>query len=184
MRFSFFSGETMLGLSISNLGSAVFSWLSSFQVYDLHTQQCCLVGHLHVLNLCISPSPISVLKNGTLGYPTLRPITGTLQKDANVDIPSRILPIPWMNISPSNIQNDISISHIISQYITYDIPCDMPCATWLGVIVLCLSKLNGNELGMPPIFRHSQNNTSLVSCISIILNITIIYMVGSTSQKS
>ena len=84
----------MLGLNISNLGSAVFSWLSSFQVYDLHTQQCCLVGHLHVLNLCISPSPISVLKNGTLGYPTLRPITGTLQKDANVDIPSRILPIP------------------------------------------------------------------------------------------
>ena len=90
----------MLGLNISNLGSAVFSWLSSLQVYDLHTQQCCLVGHVHVLNLCISPSPISVLKNGTLGYPTLRPITGTLQKDANIDIPSRILPIPWMNISP------------------------------------------------------------------------------------
>ena len=85
------------------------------------------------------------------------------------------LSLEWIypRISPWNIQNDISISHIISQYITYDIPCDMPCATWLGVIVLCLSKRH--ELGMPPIFRHSQNNTSLVSCISIILNITIIY---------
>ena len=175
MRFSFFFRGNHARLEHFQSWERRFFLAVFHSRFDLHTQQCCLVGHLHVLNLCISPSPISVLKNGTLGYPTLRPITGTLQKDANVDIPSRILPIPWMNISPWNIQNDISISHIISQYITYDIPCDMPCATWLGVIVLCLSKLNGNELGMPPIFRHSQNNTSLVSCISITLNITIIY---------
>ena len=31
----FFPRETMLGLNMSNLGTAVFSWLSSFQVYDL-----------------------------------------------------------------------------------------------------------------------------------------------------